>query len=35
MANAEGQTNAKRALRAFYELYAESQGKSRWGDKTP
>ncbi len=35
MANAEGQTNAKRALRAFYELYAESQGKPRWGDKTP
>jgi hypothetical protein len=22
-------------LRAFYELYAESQGKPRWGDKTP
>lgn len=23
------------ALRAFYELYSESQGKKRWGDKTP
>jgi len=23
------------ALRAFYELYAEHQGKARWGDKTP
>ncbi len=22
-------------VRAFYELYAESQGKARWGDKTP
>jgi hypothetical protein len=22
-------------LRAFYELYAEQQGKPRWGDKTP
>src|SRR6476620_9259752 len=22
-------------VRAFYELYAESQGKPRWGDKTP
>ncbi len=22
-------------VRAFYELYAESQGKQRWGDKTP
>ncbi len=22
-------------LRRFYELYAEQQGKSRWGDKTP
>ncbi|MDQ3758790.1 MAG: sulfotransferase [Actinomycetota bacterium] len=33
-------TQAKRvrprfAVRAFYELYAESQGKSRYGDKTP
>jgi hypothetical protein len=26
---------ASSALRAFYDLYAESQGKSRWGDKTP
>ena len=23
------------AIRAFFELYAERQGKSRWGDKTP
>ena len=23
------------ALRAFYEIYAERQGKPRWGDKTP
>jgi hypothetical protein len=23
------------ALRAFYRLYAETQGKCRWGDKTP
>jgi len=23
------------AVRAFYELYAEHQGKPRWGDKTP
>lgn len=23
------------AIRAFYELYAEQQGKPRWGDKTP
>ncbi len=27
--------NAPDALRAFYELYAEKQGKERWGDKTP
>jgi Sulfotransferase family len=27
--------NASDALRAFYELYAEKQGKDRWGDKTP
>jgi Sulfotransferase family len=26
---------ARRALRTFYELYAEHQGKPRWGDKTP
>jgi hypothetical protein len=24
-----------RAIRAIYEVYAEEQGKSRWGDKTP
>jgi hypothetical protein len=23
------------AIRAFYDLYAEREGKSRWGDKTP
>ena len=23
------------AIRCFYELYAEGQGKPRWGDKTP
>ena len=27
--------NLADALRAFYELYAEKQGKPRWGDKTP
>ena len=27
--------NTADALRAFYELYAEKQGKERWGDKTP
>lgn len=27
--------DAQRALRAFYELYAEHQEKPRWGDKTP
>ncbi|HYH62150.1 MAG TPA: sulfotransferase, partial [Solirubrobacterales bacterium] len=27
--------NITDALRAFYELYAEKQGKERWGDKTP
>jgi hypothetical protein len=27
--------NAPDALRAFYRLYAERQGKPRWGDKTP
>jgi Sulfotransferase family len=26
---------ARSALRAFFELYAEKQGKPRWGDKTP
>ena len=35
MAGPEGTTNARRALRAFYSLYAEKHGKSRWGDKTP
>ena len=27
--------NVSDALRAFYELYSEKQGKPRWGDKTP
>jgi Sulfotransferase family len=27
--------NAGDAARAFFELYAETQGKPRWGDKTP
>ena len=27
--------NATNALRAFYRLYAEKQGKPRWGDKSP
>ena len=27
--------NAPDAVRAFYRLYAERQGKPRWGDKTP
>ena len=27
--------NVSDAFRAFYELYAEKQGKPRWGDKTP
>jgi hypothetical protein len=27
--------NARKALRAFYRLYADHQGKPRWGDKTP
>jgi hypothetical protein len=31
----DGKANARRALRSFYTLYAEGQGKSRWGDKTP
>jgi hypothetical protein len=26
---------AANAIRCFYELYAEGQGKPRWGDKTP
>ena len=29
------QVSARLALRTFYELYAEHQGKPRWGDKTP
>ena len=27
--------NVSDALRSFFELYAEKQGKDRWGDKTP
>ena len=27
--------DARIALRSFYEIYAEHQGKPRWGDKTP
>jgi hypothetical protein len=27
--------DASEAIRAFFELYAEKQGKPRWGDKTP
>jgi hypothetical protein len=27
--------NAGDAIRAFFDLYAEGQGKPRWGDKTP
>jgi hypothetical protein len=27
--------DAGAAIRAFYEFYAEKQGKARWGDKTP
>jgi hypothetical protein len=30
-----GRFNTADALRAFYGLYAENQGKPRWGDKTP
>ena len=30
-----GSPRADRVLRAFYTLYAERQGKPRWGDKTP
>jgi hypothetical protein len=30
-----GPMYAGAAIRAFYELYAEKQGKPRWGDKTP
>ena len=32
---AAGSENAAGVLRAFYGLYAERQGKPRWGDKTP
>src|SRR5687768_9384687 len=35
MAGRRGESGARAAIRAFYELYAEAQGKSRWGDKTP
>jgi hypothetical protein len=29
------QIDPETTLRAFFELYAEREGKSRWGDKTP
>jgi len=32
---AAGRLDATAALRAFYGLYADGQGKPRWGDKTP
>ena len=35
MSGRRGQSGAKAAIRAFYELYAEQHGKRRWGDKTP
>jgi hypothetical protein len=35
MSGRRGESGSKAAIRAFYELYAESQGKPRWGDKTP
>jgi len=35
MSGVRGEAGARGALRAFYSLYAERQGKSRWGDKTP
>jgi hypothetical protein len=35
MAAAGERPSASDALRAFYDLYAETQGKPRWGDKTP
>jgi hypothetical protein len=35
MSGRRGQSGPGAAIRAFYELYAESQGKRRWGDKTP
>ena len=31
----EEQVGARRAMRTFYEVYADRQGKPRWGDKTP
>ncbi len=31
----QGQLHPKKVLRTFYGLYAEMQGKSRYGDKTP
>ena len=33
--NAVGRGDAAAAVRAFFDAYAERQGKSRWGDKTP
>src|SRR5207248_810105 len=30
-----GAANLTDVLRAFYSMYAEQKGKSRWGDKTP
>jgi len=35
MSGRRGESGARAAIRAFYELYAEAQGKTRWGDKTP
>ena len=35
MSGRRGESGARAAIRAFYEMYAEGQGKSRWGDKTP
>ena len=32
---AAGPLDAAAAIRAFFELYAEREGKPRWGDKTP
>lgn len=33
--SALAQIDPETTLRAFFELYAEGQGKQRWGDKTP
>jgi hypothetical protein len=33
--NSTARLDATAALRSFYGLYAEGQGKPRWGDKTP